>query len=615
MSGEIKDPESEDRGSRPPVKETLRRVRRVFGSILDMAWSVARARSAGLAACMFLLGLAGAVQGFLLGQVTDALSVHSRALTYGIIFIAVVVASRLIGEILQLLQFDMGDRITQEVERRIMLIVAGSPGLDHLERSEFADKIKLVREQSYIPFSALTSVNALVYMVCGLTAALVLLGSIHPLLLLLPVIAVPSSILHYRVLKQHFAKFDETAPQDRLAYHYMSLLTTPESAKEIRLFGLGSELVRRHKDVTDGYIRTLFRDRFKRSAIGIVTGALYGLALAGSIAFIGWLALRGDASMGQVVMGVAVARMVIGHVEMAAASVAWLAELSLVGERYLWMLDYRSQVEVLPNNEIVPVPSGIVDGIRIEKVSFVYPGTDKMVLNDVSLFLPAGSTIALVGENGAGKTTLVKLLCRFYDPVEGRITVDGIDLKQLDPEEWRERAGVAFQDFIKFQLIAREAVGVGDLDAVEDLARVGAATSFARADQVIERLPSGFDTQLGRTFEGGTDLSDGEWQRVALARGAMRQSPVMLILDEPTASLDARAEHDVFEQFAEMARPGNTHRPITLLVSHRFSTVRMADLIVVMNDGKVEDVGSHQELVARDGRYAELFKLQASRYD
>jgi ATP-binding cassette subfamily B protein len=615
MSTETQSPLRPNETPKAPVKETVGRMWRVYGSILEMAWAVAKARSVALATCMFLIGLAGAVQGFLLGQVTDALAAPSRALTYGITFLAFVVTSRLLLEVLQLLQFDMGDRITQEVERRIMLIVAGSPGLDHLERSEFADKIKLVREQSYIPFSALASVNSLVYMFCGLTAALVLLGSIHPLLLLLPVIAVPSSIIQFRVFRKHFAKFDETAPEDRLASHYMSLLTTPESAKEVRLFGLGAELVARHKDVTEGYIRKLFRDRFKRSAIGIVIGAMHGLALAGSIGFIGWLALRGRASMGQVVMGVSVARMVIGHVEMATSTFAWLAELSLVGERYLWMLNYRSQVEVLPRDEIVPVPERIVDGIRIEDVSFAYPGTDKAILHNVNLFLPAASTIALVGENGAGKTTLVKLLCRFYDPVEGRILLDGVDLKRLDPEEWRERAGVAFQDFIKFQLIAREAVGVGDLGAVDNLARVGAATSFARADEVIERLPSGFDTQLGRTFEGGTDLSDGEWQRVALARGAMRQAPVMLILDEPTASLDARAEHEVFEKFAEMARPGKNHRPITLLVSHRFSTVRMADLIVVMDAGRVEDVGSHQELVSRGGRYAELFRLQASRYD
>lgn len=596
-------------------RQTVGRMWRVYGSILEMAWSVARARSMGLVTCMFLVGLAGAVQSYLLGEVTDALGHASRAFLFGTGFLAVVVASRLLLEVLGLLQFDMGDRITQEVDQRIMGIVAGVPGLDHLERSEYADKIKLVREQSYIPFSALANVNALVYMVCGLIAALILLGRIHALLLLLPVVAIPSSIIQFRVYRKHFAKFDETAPEDRLAGHYMNLLTTPESAKEIRIFGLGDELVNRHKSVTDGYIRKLFRDRFKRSAVGIASGALYGLTLAGSIAFIGWLALKGRASLGEVVMGVAVARMVIGHVEMAATMFAWLAELSLVGERYLWMLEYKSVVEVLPPDEALPGPRAIFDGIRVENVSFTYPGTDKLVLQNVYLYLPAGSTIALVGENGAGKTTLVKLLCRFYDPTEGRILVDGMDLRELDPQDWRQRSAVAFQDFVKFQLIAREAVGVGDLIDVENLQRVGAAATFARADQIIGRLPSGFDTQLGRTFEGGTDLSDGEWQRVALARGAMRLQPVMLILDEPTASLDARAEHEVFEQFAEMARPDDTYQPITLLVSHRFSTVRMADLIVVMNEGQVEDVGSHDELVSRGGRYAELFQLQASRYD
>jgi ATP-binding cassette subfamily B protein len=222
--------------------------------------------------------------------------------------------------------------------------------------------------------------------------------------------------------------------------------------------------------------------------------------------------------------------------------------------------------------------------------------------------------VALVGENGAGKTSLVKLLCRFYDPTEGRITVDGVDLRQLDLEGWRARTGAAFQDFVHFQLVAREAVGVGDLPEIDDLARVATSVREAGASRVVDRLPDGLETQLGRWFEGGVDLSEGEWQRVALARGLMRPAPAVLVLDEPTASLDPRAEHEVFARFAAMARSGDAASPLTILVSHRFSTVRMADLIVVLHDGRIEELGSHDELLAAGGRYAQLFRLQASRY-
>ena len=299
----------------------------------------------------------------------------------------------------------------------------------------------------------------------------------------------------------------------------------------------------------------------------------------------------------------------------ATRNAAWLAELSFVGERYLWLLDYRPSIQVRPPGEAAPAPAAIRRGISLEHVSFVYPGTEARVLDDVTLCIPAETTVAVVGENGAGKTSLVKLLCRFYDPTNGRILVDGVDLRDLDLEGWRARIGVAFQDFVRFQLLAREAVGVGDLEAVEDLQRVASSAYRAGADRVIERLPQGFDTQLGRWFSGGVDLSDGEWQRIALARGLMRDDPLLVILDEPTASLDARAEHDVFERFARMARPEEGPAPITLLVSHRFSTVRMADLIVGLHQGRIEELGSHEELVAAGGRYAQLFRLQASRYE
>ncbi|HEX8904257.1 MAG TPA: ATP-binding cassette domain-containing protein, partial [Longimicrobiaceae bacterium] len=261
-----------------------------------------------------------------------------------------------------------------------------------------------------------------------------------------------------------------------------------------------------------------------------------------------------------------------------------------------------------------PAPARLTDGIVFERVSFRYPGTDRWALKDVSFRIPAGSVIALVGENGAGKTTLVKLLCRMYEPTEGRILVDGVELADIDVVSWRERLSAAFQDFARFEFTAQEAVGVGDLPRIDDRGAVLGALDRAGAAGVLEALPVGPETQLAGRWEGGVDLSTGQWQKVALGRALMRDEPLVLFFDEPTASLDARAEHALFEGYARAARAGLERGAITVLVSHRFSTVRSADLILVIDGGGVAELGSHEELILRDGLYAELYQLQARAY-
>ncbi|MDQ4096471.1 MAG: ABC transporter ATP-binding protein/permease [Actinomycetota bacterium] len=609
------------------MRAAVRRMRRVYGVILRLAWAEARDRAVALLVVAVVWGVLTTVTALTLKLVVDAVAdgAATRAWVTGLIGLAVVVASRIINDLSGgLWQTELGERVSQAVEQRLMAVAGTAPGLEHLERAEFADKVKLVRDRAWLPYFAFTNLNTVSGTLCGLLGAIVLLATVHPALMLMPVVALPGVVLQFRAYRSHFARYDHTAPEERLAQHYLELATEPPAAKEVRLFGLGPELLERQRRVTDRYIRLQFRDQLRRSTLSVASGALYGAAMAGAIAFVGWLAMRGRATLGDVALTVQVARMAIGDVQSATRQTAWLAELSFAGERYLWLLDYRPAVVGKPTDEAAPAPTAITDGITLDRVSFAYPGTaptfghaagPEPVLSDVSLHLPAGATVALVGENGAGKTSLVKLLCRFYDPTEGRILVDGIDLRDIDLDGWRAATSVAFQDFVRFHLVAREAVGVGDLPAADDRERVAVSAARAGADRVIARLPSGFDTQLGRSFEDGVDLSEGEWQRVALARGLMRTSPVLLVLDEPTASLDPRAEHKVFERFSQMAAGTvNGHRPITLLVSHRFSTVRMADLIVVLHQGRIEEVGSHDDLVATGGRYAELFRLQASRY-
>jgi len=294
--------------------------------------------------------------------------------------------------------------------------------------------------------------------------------------------------------------------------------------------------------------------------------------------------------------------------------IGFLRGIWLDGARRLaWLEDYA---QALDEHADQPVPDRLADGIRLEHVSFRYPGTDRVVLDDVSLDLPAGTVVAIVGENGAGKSTLVKLLCRFYQPVQGRITVDGTDLARMPAEEWRARLAGAFQDFFRFELVAAHTVGLGDLERLDDRPAIDTAVTRAGAGDVVDRLARGLDTQLGVTWDEGVDVSFGQWQKLALARGFMRDEPLLLVLDEPTAALDAETEHALFERYAASARSaaGVECGRITVLVSHRFSTVRMADLIVVLDGARVVEVGTHEALIAQGGQYADLYGIQAAAY-
>jgi ATP-binding cassette, subfamily B, bacterial len=279
--------------------------------------------------------------------------------------------------------------------------------------------------------------------------------------------------------------------------------------------------------------------------------------------------------------------------------------------RLAWLEDYAASFAVTA--DLAP-PARLERGIRVEHVSFAYPGMARQVLSDISLWLPAGSVVALVGENGAGKTTLVKLLAKMYEPDEGTILIDDVPLARVPADAWRGRLAGAFQDFFRFELLARHTIGLGDLPRLDDEVAVAAATDRAGATDVVSRLASGLETQLGPTWPGGADVSFGQWQKLALARGFMREDPLVLVLDEPTAALDAETEHALFERYAAAAHGSRQNGRITVLVSHRFSTVRMADLIVVMDGARVVETGSHEQLMEKNGTYAELYRIQAAAY-
>jgi ATP-binding cassette subfamily B protein len=277
--------------------------------------------------------------------------------------------------------------------------------------------------------------------------------------------------------------------------------------------------------------------------------------------------------------------------------------------RLAWLEDYAAS---LTSSASLTAPPRLERGIRFDHVSFAYPGTAKLALDDVSIELPAGAVVAIVGENGAGKSTLVKLLARMYEPTAGRILIDDVPLARIAADSWREKMAGAFQDFFRFELQARHSVGLGDVPRLDDVPAVATAVTRAGADDVVARLGAGLDTQLGPTWPDGVDVSFGQWQKLALARGFMRDRPLVLVLDEPTAALDAETEHALFERYAAAAHTADGR--ITILVSHRFSTVRMADTIVVLQGARVGEVGSHEELMGRGGVYAELYGIQAAAY-
>jgi ATP-binding cassette subfamily B protein len=503
------------------------------------------------------------------------------------------------------------DKVTIALESHVAQLQASVATIAHQERPEYLDRISMLRNQVFVLDHMYMSVFSTASWILRLGVTMALLASIHPALLLLVVFAAPTVLTSTWRPEVERSAQERGAQSGRLARHLFTIATTASPGKEVRVIGIGERLVDERRAAWQRWYGPVAHARWGSALWYALAWLIFGLGYVGAVVFVS-SALHAPASA--VLLVLAAGARLSAYIGATVGEIGFLRGFWMDGSRRLaWLEDYAAAVAALGD---LPVPGDLRRGIRFEHVSFAYPGTSRVVLDDVSLTLPAGAVVALVGENGAGKTTLVKLLAKMYEPSSGAIFVDDTPLARVPAEAWRTRLAGAFQDFFRFEFRARHAVGLGDVPRLGDDPAVLAAVERAGAADIVALLPSGLETQLGPTWPGGVDLSFGQWQKLALARGFMRDQPLLLVLDEPTAALDAETEHALFEHYSAAAR-GKSESDggrITILVSHRFSTVRMADLIVVLDGARLVEFGSHQELMAKNGRYAELYGIQAAAY-
>ena len=519
---------------------------------------------------------------------------------------ALAILSDVLGRVTYLIDSLLAERFNIATSVRLMEHAA-TLDLQDFENSESQDKLERARRQASGRASLMSQLFGQAQDVVTIASFAAGLALFTPWLILLLLVAlVPAFMGEAHFSAQGYAlAYTRTADQRNLDY-LRRTGASAETAKEVKIFALHDFLIARYRLLATSYYRATRALAVRRAGWGSLMTTIGTLGYYGAFAYLSWRTVAGDFSIGDLTFGAASFRRLRGLLEGLLTGFSQLAGQALYLDDLFSFFDIRPTIVSLPDALRVPIP--LRTGLVFEDVGFRYPGGEQWAVRHLDFAVRAGEVLALVGENGAGKTTLVKLLARLYDPTEGRILLDGRDLREYDLDDVRANLGVIFQDFVRYDLSAAENIAVGLMSRQDDRPRIEAAAERSLAADVVRRLPAGYDQMLGRRFRGSVDLSGGEWQKLALARAYMRDAQ-LVILDEPTASLDARAEFLVFQRFKELM-----HGKTGVLISHRFSSVRMADRILVLANGTVEASGTHDELLAQHGHYAELFDLQAAGY-
>lgn len=518
------------------------------------------------------------------------------------------ILSDALGRGVALLDSLLGDLFANQTSIRLMEHAA-ELDLDQFEDSTFYDKLERARRQTLSRTVLMSQVLSQAQDAITMGFLAVGLVAFNPwLLVLLLVAVVPAFLGESHFNERSYSLVHGWTPERRELDYLRQTGASDDTAKEVKIFGLSTFLTDRFRTLSDEFYAKNKALVVKRAGWGTFFAAVGAAGYYAAYVYIIMQAVAGAVSIGQLTFLAGSFARMRGLLE------GILSRFSAVAEGALYLQDFFDFFQLQPrirrdeSRPVRPFPNPIQEGFTFEDVGFKYRNAEKWALRHLNFRLKAGEKLALVGENGAGKTTMVKLLSRLYDPTEGRILLDGYDLREYDPQELRQEIGVIFQDFVRFQLPAGQNLAVGRIEQQHNRPRIEQAAAQSLADSVIAKLPAGYEQMIGRRFNGGVDLSGGEWQKIALGRAYMRDAQ-LLILDEPTAALDARAEYEVFQRFNDLTR-GKT----AVLISHRFSTVRMADRILVIENGQFVEIGSHEELLAKGGRYAELFKLQAAGY-
>ena len=600
------------------MTRALRAWWRTYRLILSSSFGADRAASVALLLALPALYVAPALGAVAAGWVVDAAVDDSPFLVAraaGLAGLTVLFMLAMSAVTLYALHA-LNMKVDVAVRLRIGRILTSLPGIGHQENPEYLDRVRIVRRQAGYVGAGLNATAQLVAVLCQVVVVLAVLVALAPPLILLPLFAVPSFMFAARARRIDMSAVERTAEADRLRHRFHHLVSDLPVAREARLFGLGDELRRRRAGFAAVVDSARGRALLRSTGLRSLGELIFMLGYLGAIVVVMRRVGVGEVSAGAMTTAVILAGQVQGFISGLVGQGQQLAWAHQAAGHLHWLERRGAGSPGVPAGRGEPgaAPVAMRSGLELENVSFGYPGTGRPVLRGVNLRLPAGAVVALVGDNGAGKSTLVKLLLRMYEPSAGRITVDGRDLAAIDPDQWRAAASGAFQDFCRPEFLAREAIALGDLARLDDPPAVLAAAHDAGAGEVVDQLPAGLETQLGAGWTAGVDLSGGQWQRLALARARLRGRPLLLVLDEPTAALDAETEAAMFDRFVEASDRVREHGGVTLLITHRFGSARRADWIVVLENGVVVEQGPHDALLDAGGLYARLFELQAATY-